>query len=51
MSQFKLTRKMLDWSYGSNNWATGIKELFTNIGMKNVFSNKVVCNVNTAETF
>ena len=51
MSQFRLTRKIFYWNYalGDNNWATDIKALFTNIGMENVFSNKVVCNLTTAE--
>ncbi len=51
MSQFRLTRKIFDWNYasGNNNWATDIKELFTNSGMENVFSNKVLCDLNTAE--
>ncbi len=51
MSQFRLTREIFDWNYalGNNNWATDIKALFTNIRIENVFSNKVVCNLNTAE--
>ncbi len=51
MSQFRLTRKIFYWNYalGDNNWATDIKALFTNIGMENVFSDKFVCNLTTAE--
>ncbi len=42
---------IFDWNYalGTNNWANDVRELFTNIGMENVFSNKVVCNLNMAE--
>ncbi len=50
MSQFRLTRKLFDWNYalGNNIWATEKKEPFTNIGMENVFSIKVVRKLNTA---
>ena len=51
MSLFRLTRKIFDWNYalGNKNWATDITALFPNIGMENIFSNKVVCNLTTAE--